>query len=75
MNDADVEVEGLIPIPNRGTVVVGTVVLGSVRVGEQYDFRGVRARCLGIEIGRELLTEAREGDRVGILLDAAFPDA
>jgi translation elongation factor EF-Tu-like GTPase len=49
-------------------------VAGSVRVGEEYEFRGVRARCDGIEIGRRLLREATEGARVGVLLAATFPD-
>ena len=71
--DVDLAVERLIPIPRRGTVVVGTVVAGSIRVGDRVEFRGVVAACRAIEIGRTLLRTAVEGDRVGILLDAVFP--
>ena len=64
----DLEVEGLIEIPRRGTVVVGTVRSGDIRVRDVVEFRGVVATVAAIEQGRALFFEALEGDRVGILL-------
>lgn len=71
--DVNVAVERLIPIQHRGTVLVGTIVAGSIRVGDRFEFRGIVAECTAIEIGRALLDVASEGDRVGILLNASFP--
>ena len=74
MSDVDIAIERCIPIPGRGTVVVGTVVAGTISVGNTYELRGVSARCDGIEVGRQLLQRATEGERVGILFPAVFPD-
>ena len=65
----DMTIERLVDIPNRGTVVVGTIVNGSIRTGDVVEFRGVVARCAAIERYRDLLEVAVEGDRVGVLLE------
>ena len=62
-------IERLIEIPGRGTVVVGTIMHGSIRPGDVVEFRGVVARCAAIERYRDLLEVAVEGDRVGVLLE------
>ena len=69
----DMAVERLIEIRGRGTVVVGSIVAGSVRADDVLEFRGVVARCLAIERYRELLPSARAGDRVGLLLEGVRP--
>jgi translation elongation factor EF-Tu-like GTPase len=71
--DIDMRVERLIEIRDRGTVVVGTIVKGSVRTDDVLEFRGIVARCSAIERYRELLPSAAEGDRVGLLLDGVRP--
>ena len=69
----DMAIERLIEIPDRGTVVVGTIVTGSIRPGDVVEFRGVVARCAAIERYRDLLAVAGEGDRVGVLLEGVRP--
>jgi translation elongation factor EF-Tu-like GTPase len=69
----DVAIERLIEIPGRRTVVVGTIVTGSVVAGESIEFRGVVALCAANERYHELLDRAVEGDRVGLLLDGVRP--
>jgi translation elongation factor EF-Tu-like GTPase len=71
--DIDMRIERLIEIRDRGTVVVGTIVKGSVQTDDVLDLRGVVARCSAIERYRELLPSATEGDRVGLLLDGVRP--
>lgn len=71
--DIDMRIERLIEIRDRGTVVVGTIVKGSVQTDDMLDLRGVVARCSAIERYRELLPSAREGDRVGLMLDGVLP--
>ena len=66
-------VEQLIELRDRGTVVVGTIVKGSVRTDDVLDLCGVVARCSAIERYRELLPSAGEGDRVGLTLDGVRP--
>jgi len=61
-------VDDVFSIRKRGTVVTGTVELGSVRVGEtlQIDDRE-SVRVDGIEAFRKVLDEAQAGDNVGLL--------
>jgi translation elongation factor EF-Tu-like GTPase len=71
----DIAVERLIDIPSQGTVVVGSIISGTVTVGQVLEFRGVRARCGAIEHFRTLLRSAGPGDRVGLLLRGAHYDS
>ena len=73
MDGLDMSIERLIEIRNRGTVVVGTIVDGSIRTDDVVEFRGIVARCLAIERYRELLPHAAAGDRVGVLLEGVRP--
>jgi translation elongation factor EF-Tu-like GTPase len=52
VSDVDFAIERCLRIPGRGTVLVGTIVAGTITVGNIYEFRGVQARCDGIEVGR-----------------------
>ena len=70
----DLDVEGLFDAPWRGTVAVGIVRLGDIRVGDVVELRGAVASVAAIGQGRGLFTEALEGDRVGILLDGCHFD-
>ena len=69
----DMSIERLIEIRDRGTVVVGTIVCGTVRPDDVLEFRTVVARCAAIERYRELLPVAGVGDRVGLLLEGVRP--
>jgi translation elongation factor EF-Tu-like GTPase len=61
-------VEDVFTIRKRGTVVTGTVELGSVRVGETLQIDdGESVRVDGIEAFRKVLDEAQAGDNVGLL--------
>jgi translation elongation factor EF-Tu-like GTPase len=70
----DFAVESLFDVSRRGTVVVGTIVSGDIRLGDVVEFRGTVAKVAAIERGRLLLKEATGGDRVGILLDGCHFD-
>ena len=69
----DMTIERLIYIPARGTIVVGTIVAGSISPGDVVEFRGVVARCAAIERYRELLEVADAGEHVGVLLEGVLP--
>jgi elongation factor Tu len=60
-------------IKGRGTVVIGTVESGTLKVGDQLNLAGSSGSSravtvTGIEQLRKLLTEAQAGDNVGVLL-------
>ena len=60
-------------IKGRGTVVIGTVESGTLKVGDaiQIARSGSSPRPVtvtGIEMFRKMLTEANSGDDIGVLL-------
>jgi elongation factor Tu len=66
-------VEDVFTITGRGTVVTGRVERGIVKVNEEVEIIGIRAKSTkttttGIEMFRKLLDEGRAGDNVGLLL-------
>ncbi len=66
-------VEDVFTITGRGTVVTGRVERGIVKVNEEVEIVGIRAKSMkttttGIEMFRKLLDEGRAGDNVGLLL-------
>jgi len=66
-------VEDVFTITGRGTVVTGRVERGIVKVNEEVEIVGIRAKSTkttttGIEMFRKLLDEGRAGDNVGLLL-------
>ena len=75
-------VQDVFSIHGRGTVVTGTVERGAVRVGDRFFIVGqagrVPARVDGLEKFRSVLTSARAGDQIGLLIrgvtrDQVFP--
>lgn len=65
-------IENVFSISGRGTVVIGRIERGIIKVGEEIEIVGIRptiqATCISIEISRKLLAEGRAGENVGILL-------
>jgi len=59
-------------ISGRGTVVTGRVERGIIKAGEEVEVIGikdtVKTTCIGVEMFRKILDEARAGDNVGVLL-------
>jgi len=66
-------VEDVFTITGRGTVATGRVERGIVKVGEEIEIIGIRAKPMkttvtGVEMFRKLLDEGRAGDNIGLLL-------
>ncbi|HMT07452.1 MAG TPA: EF-Tu/IF-2/RF-3 family GTPase [Pyrinomonadaceae bacterium] len=65
-------VEDVFSISGRGTVVTGKVERGSIKVGDAIEIVGIvptkTATVSGIEMFRKMLTEAKAGENVGIML-------
>src|SRR5215207_6347956 len=65
-------VEDVFTISGRGTVVIGRVERGVVKVGEEIEIVGfkptLKTVATGIEMFRKLLDEGRAGDNIGVLL-------
>ena len=66
------KVDDVFAITGRGTVVVGTIQCGRIRLHDTVSLtsRGQLRTCrvLGIEMARKLVDEATQGGRVGLLL-------
>src|SRR5438552_9220424 len=65
-------VEDVFTITGRGTVVIGRIERGIVKVGDELEIVGLgdtrQTVCTGVEMFRKLLDEGRAGDNVGVLL-------
>jgi elongation factor Tu len=65
-------VEDVFVIAKRGTVAVGKVESGTLKVGDEITIRGrggsKRAVVSGLEMFRKVLEQVKSGDNVGILL-------
>ena len=65
-------IEDVFSISGRGTVVTGRVERGIIKAGEEVEVIGikdtVKTTCIGVEMFRKILDEARAGDNVGVLL-------
>ncbi|MDJ1407855.1 MAG: elongation factor Tu, partial [Candidatus Midichloria sp.] len=66
-------VEDVFSISGRGTVATGRVEQGVIKVGEEVEIVGLKARsskttCTGVEMFRKLLDQGEAGDNVGLLL-------
>ncbi len=65
-------VQDVFSIVKRGTVVTGKIEAGTVKVGDEIMIRGKgsgkKTMVAGIEAFRKVLTQASQGDTVGILL-------
>jgi Elongation factor Tu domain 2 len=71
------QVEDVFDIKGRGTVVTGLVSRGQIRVNQSVEIHGfLRKRVAnvnGIEKSRKLINSARQGERVGIILQGVSP--
>jgi elongation factor Tu len=66
-------VEDVFTITGRGTVATGRVEQGTVKVGEEVEIVGIRAKTTktvvtGVEMFRKLLDQGQAGDNIGVLL-------
>lgn len=65
-------IEDVFSISGRGTVVTGRVERGIIKPGEEVEVIGIRdtvkTTCIGVEMFKKILDEARAGDNVGVLL-------
>lgn len=66
-------VEDVFSISGRGTVATGRVEQGVIKVGEEVEIVGLKARsskttCTGVEMFRKLLDQGEAGDNLGLLL-------
>lgn len=70
-------VEDAFPISGRGTMVMGKVERGQVKVGDQLSLVGLgqdgSAKVVAIDASGRTVTEARTGDSVGILVSGPKP--
>jgi translation elongation factor EF-Tu-like GTPase len=75
---AEFRVTDLFHIPDRGTVLAGTVVFGQLFVGDRMQLRSPHASAditiIGLERDRELLTSASAGDSVAVLVAGFGPE-
>ena len=62
-------IEDVFKIPGRRVVVTGIVKKGEISIGMWGDINGIKVRVLDIEAFAKRLTVAKEGERVGLLLD------
>jgi len=68
-------VKGVFQIGGRGTVATGTIVQGSVKVGDPVEIVGmstsvkpIKSACTGIEMFNKKLDRGEPGDDCGLLL-------
>ena len=65
-------VEDIFSIKGRGTVVTGRIESGTIAVGDEIRIQGQGAGrttvVAGIELFRKVITQARAGDNVGVLM-------
>lgn len=77
-NMFELRVESVFSIAGRGSVLVGRVEKGPIRVGDpvvlQTPTREVRATITGLERDRKLLSRAEPGEKVGVLCRAIRPE-
>ncbi|XP_076650184.1 elongation factor Tu-like isoform X2 [Halictus rubicundus] len=67
-----VPIDNIFTVPGRGTVVVGTMVKGTIKKGEAVDLLGFNEKMStyvsDIQIFRKSVPVAQAGDNIGILL-------
>src|ERR1019366_10702955 len=65
-------IEDIFSISGRGTVVIGRIERGKVKVGEEVEIVGFRETCntvvMGVEMFKKQLDEGMAGDNAGLLL-------
>ncbi len=72
-------IEDIFSILGRGTVVTGRIERGTVTVGEEMEFLGIREThkkvITGVEMFKKLLDQGQAGDNVGLLVRGLDKDA
>lgn len=72
------QIDDVFVIRGRGTVVTGTIVSGTVRVGDRLEVDGpkgaVATKCQGVEMFRKSLTVGIAGNNVGLMLERVRRD-
>ncbi len=72
-------IEDIFSISGRGTVVTGRVERGTVLVGDEMEFLGIREThrkvITGVEMFKKLLDRGEAGDNVGLLVRGLDKDA
>jgi hypothetical protein len=67
------KIDDVFSISGRGTVVMGKIEFGSVKLNEKVAILGgnqtINTKITGIELFNKVTNEAKEGDTVGLLLD------
>ena len=66
-------IDDIFTITGRGTVVTGTVEIGSIKIGDKIlvvrlNGEKIPSTVTGVEMFRKLLTTATVGDNIGLLL-------
>lgn len=65
-------VQDIYSIKSRGTVVTGQIESGTITVGDEIRIQGKSSTrtgvVAGVEVQRKVVTHARTGDNVGVLL-------
>jgi len=71
-------VQDVFSIKNRGTVVTGRIESGTISVGDEIQIQSKnsskRTVVTGVEILRKVVTQAKQGDNVGILMKDVSKD-
>lgn len=71
-NSFSMTIEDIFDIPGKGPVVTGTIEKGRILSGDKLEIIGqgktLKVVCFGIEHHRQRVTEAKEGENIGILL-------
>ena len=57
-------------ITGRGTVVTGTISVGTIRIGDTVQIEGQQYQVLGIEAQRQTISNASAGMAVGLLINS-----
>jgi len=71
-------VQDVFSIKGRGTVVTGRIESGTISVGDEIQIQGKNSSkktvVSGVEILRKAVTQAKQGDNVGILMKDVSKD-
>lgn len=71
--DFEMSVEDVFFVKNRGVVLTGKISSGVVCVGDIVTVDSKEYKVIGIEMFRKLLDSAKEGDNIGLLIEAFNP--
>jgi len=79
VQDFEFNVQDAFTIKGRGTVVTGEVTFGIAQVGQSVQIKSesgmpVISKITGIEAFRKQLTQAKAGEKVGLVLESVSQD-